>query len=256
MEVKNNLNLKMEQKSEQENKKIPSTDQFQKEIDKKINEQNKEKKNKTDEDKNEEKNEKMVDEKPKIDTKDLTTLKLFVLPYINKDLLSVNLKDYLGIEKENKNTNLTNKILNNEKLFESIQQENLLKNNDEKKKKSNSNIIDFNPFATFEKLNNSLKEISKQENIKESKIIKELIEKLDVQKLQDSRMVEIKFDKQNIGNLMVQIVNQDNKVSVIFKTGSKFLYDELKTNQSLLKEMLENRNLKADKIIIEYEEVN
>jgi len=252
MEVKNNLNLKIEQKNEQENKKIPSTDEFQKEIDKKINEQNKEKKNKT----NEEKNEKVVDEKPKIDTKDLTTLKLFVLPYINKDLLSVNLKDYLGLEKENKNTNLTNKIFNNEKLFEVIQQENLLKNNDEKKKKNNTSIIDFNPFATFEKLNNSLKEISKQENIKESKIIKELIEKLDVQKLKDSRMVEIKFDKQNIGNLMVQIVNQDNKVSVIFKTGSKFLYDELKTNQSLLKEMLENRNLKADKIIIEYEEVN
>lgn len=252
MEIKNNQNLKIEQKNEQENKKIPSTDEFQKEIDKKINEQNKEKKNKT----NEEKNEKVVDEKPKIDTKDLTTLKLFVLPYINKDLLSVNLKDYLGLEKENKNTNLTNKIFNNEKLFEVIQQENLLKNNDEKKKKNNTSIIDFNPFATFEKLNNSLKEISKQENIKESKIIKELIEKLDVQKLKDSRMVEIKFDKQNIGNLMVQIVNQDNKVSIIFKTGSKFLYDELKTNQSLLKEMLENRNLKADKIIIEYEEVN
>lgn len=252
MEIKNNQNLKIEQKNEQENKKIPSTDEFQKEIDKKINEQNKEKKNKT----NDEKNEKIVDEKPKIDTKDLTTLKLFVLPYINKDLLSVNLKDYLGLEKENKNTNLTNKMFNNEKLFEAIQQENLLKNSDEKKKKSNTSIIDFNPFATFEKLNNSLKEISKQENVKESKIIKELIEKLDVQKLKDSRMVEIKFDKQNIGNLMVQIVNQDNKVSVIFKTGSKFLYDELKTNQSLLKEMLENRNLKADKIIIEYEEVN
>lgn len=143
----------------------------------------------------------------------------------------------------------------NQKLIESIQQENILTNKEDKKKKNYSNTVDFNPFSSFEKLNNSLKEISKEEKVKESKIVKELIEKLDVQKLQDSRLVEIKFSKENIGNLSVQIINQDNKVSVVFKTDSKFLYDELKNNKDLLKQMLNSRNLKAEKIIIDYEEV-
>lgn len=255
MQIKNNIHNTKEindkNKTEQ-SKNIPSSDEFQKEIDKKINKENKQKDNNEIKD---EKNKINPEEKTKIDTKDLTTLKLFVLPYINKDLLSISLKDLADKDLNHKNNINQNKLETNQKLIESIQQENILTNKEDKKKKNYSNTVDFNPFSSFEKLNNSLKEISKEEKVKESKIVKELIEKLDVQKLQDSRLVEIKFSKENIGNLSVQIINQDNKVSVVFKTDSKFLYDELKNNKDLLKQMLNSRNLKAEKIIIDYEEV-
>lgn len=255
MQIKNNIHNPKEindkNKTEQA-KNIPSSDEFQKEIDKKINKENKQKDNNEIKD---EKNKINPEEKTKIDTKDLTTLKLFVLPYINKDLLSISLKDLADKDLNHKNNINQNKLETNQKLIESIQQENILTNKEDKKKKNYSNTVDFNPFSSFEKLNNSLKEISKEEKVKESKIVKELIEKLDVQKLQDSRLVEIKFSKENIGNLSVQIINQDNKVSVVFKTDSKFLYDELKNNKDLLKQMLNSRNLKAEKIIIDYEEV-
>ncbi|MFN3478262.1 MAG: hypothetical protein ACK4ZM_02705, partial [bacterium] len=121
--------------------------------------------------------------------------------------------------------------------------------------KNTKENIDFNPFATFEKLNTTLKELAKEEKVKESKIIKELIEKLDVQKLENSRQVEIKFDREKIGSLTVQILNQEDKITIVFKTNSKFLYDELKNNKSLLSSMLESRKLKTDKIVIDYEEV-
>ncbi|MCS7243871.1 MAG: flagellar hook-length control protein FliK [Candidatus Calescibacterium sp.] len=253
MEIKSKAQQSPEKINEnKDSKKLPSSDEFQKEIDKKLKEENKEKKQNTSK---EERVEKNSEDKPKIDTKDLTSLKLFVLPYVNKDVLSVSIREYVDKDDLTK-SNKQNKIFNNnDKLFETMQYHNLNNIKDDKKKKNNSLVVDFNPFATFEKLNNSLKEIAKEEKIKESRIIRELIEKLDVQKLQDSRKVEIKFDKENIGNLKVQILNNDNKINVVFKTSSKFLYDELKNNRELLKNMLESRNLKAERIVIDYEEV-
>ncbi|MCX7758466.1 MAG: flagellar hook-length control protein FliK [bacterium] len=252
MEIKSKVQQSPEKINEnKEDKKLPSSDEFQKEIDKKLKEENKEKKQNVSK---EEKTEKNSEDKPKIDTKDLTSLKLFVLPYVNKDVLSIGIREYVDKDDLTKSNKQNNVLNNNDKLFDTIQHQNL-NIKDDKKKKNNSLVVEFNPFATFEKLHNSFVRIAKEEKIKESKIIRELIEKLDVQKLQDSRKVEIKFDKENVGNLNVQILNNDNKINVIFKTSSKFLYDELKNNRELLKNMLESRNLKAERIVIDYEEV-
>jgi len=252
MEVKNNnLQLKLENQEEKQKKQnVPSSEEFQKEIDRKINKEkdkkNEQSKEKENFDKNEDKKEQ------KLDTKDLTTLKLFVLPYINKDILSINLKDSLNIkdntsnyplQKENKN--FVQEIIQNQQ-FETIRPE---------KKKKPDFILEFNPFSTFEKLNNSLKEIVKQEKVKESTIIKEIIEKLEIQKLENRRSIEIKFDKENVGSLKVEIINQDNKISLIFKTSSKTIYDEIKNNKEILRNLMESRNIKTDQIIIDYEEV-
>lgn len=254
MEIKNNIQIPQEKANYQpENKKNSYSDEFQKEVDKKIKEENKDKKQS---DSKEEKIEKNQEEKPRVDTRDLTTLKLFVLPYVNKDILSVNIRESLysnDLSKNNKQNNIM--IDRDEKLFKSFQDNILLDTTEQKKNKTNLYNPDFNPFSAFEKLNNTLKEISKEEKIKESRIIRELIEKLDVQKLKDSRQVEIRFDRENIGNLNVKIINQDNKVTVVFKTSSKFIYDELKNNRDLLKSMLESRDLKAEKIVVDYEEV-
>ncbi|MEN3014449.1 MAG: flagellar hook-length control protein FliK [bacterium] len=254
MDIKNKMQIKSLQEKnldKKENQKIPSSDEFQKEIDKKINKDNKDKKQTNNK---EEKLEKSSEEKQKTDTKDLTTLKLFVLPYMNKDIVSVNLKDFVEKDPKNIKTNLTN-LEQQEKLNLKTQINQSINTKEEKDKKSATYNIEFNPFSSFDKLNNSLKEITKTEKVKESSIIKELISNLDVQKLKEGRMVEIKFDKENVGALSVQIVTKDNKVSVMFKTSSKFIYDQLKSNKELLKEMLESRNLKSDEIIIDYEEV-
>lgn len=253
MEIKNSLkqtNINENQLQTKGNKNI--SEEFQKEIDKKIKEENKEKREESD--KSEKKLNEEKQDKPRIDTKDLTALKLFVLPYVNKDILSVNLKNYIE-DKQVYHKQNNQELLNTYKK-EGVEMEHVrLLDEVESKQKQNKNSFDFNPFIAFEKLTNSLKEISKEEKVKESKIIKELIEKLDIQKLENSRQVEIKFDRENIGSLVVQIINQDNKVSVIFKTSSKFLYDELKNNKNILESMLDKRNLKAEKIIIDYEEV-
>jgi len=250
MEVKNNnLQIKLDNKEEKQKKQnIPSSDEFQKEIDKKINKENNKQDKSTKEKDIADKNEK----EQKLDTKDLTTLKLFVLPYVNKDILSINLKDSFNIkdntqnytlQKENKN--YSQEIIQNQQ-FEAIKPE---------KKKKPEFILEFNPFSNFEKLNNSLKEIVKQEKVKESTIIKEIIEKLEIQKLENGRSVEIKFDKENVGSLKVEIINQDNKISLVFKTSSKAIYDELKNNKEVLKNLMESRNIKTDQIMIDYEEV-
>ncbi|MFN3994990.1 MAG: hypothetical protein ACK4GR_00440 [bacterium] len=254
MEIKNSLNktqINENQTNSKDSNKL--SDEFQKQIDKKIKEENKETK-KDEQIKNDKNQKDNIDEKPKLDTKDLTTLKLFVLPYMNKDILSVNLKTYIDDKQSNTPQVKQNPAAITKENY-NIETEQSFLNELKNKKKNTKENIDFNPFATFEKLTTSLKELAKEEKVKESKIIKELIEKLDVQKLENSRQVEIRFDREKIGSLTVQILNQEDKITIVFKTNSKFLYDELKNNKSLLSSMLESRKLKTDKIVIDYEEV-
>jgi len=225
---------------------------FQKEIDKKINNQDKKDKKESKED-NIENIKDQQSEKSKL--KDLTDLKLFVLPYINKDLLSINLKQSLNLDDKN----LLNIQRNPEKL-ENLKQENPLKNENQflktAKKMDNSkeDYININPFERFEKLYNSLKEISKEEKIKESKIIQQLVDNINVKELENKKVVEININKEIFGNLKVHILNEDNKVIVLFKTDSKYALDLLKNNVNELKSMLKNRNLVVDNIKVEYEE--
>lgn len=255
MEIKNSLKTQINENQTKPESKDPAklSDEFQKQIDKKIKEENKETK-KEENVKNDKNPKDNPDEKPRLDTKDLTTLKLFVLPYTNKDILSVNLKTHF----EDKSTNVLQTKQNHlptTKENYPIETDQSVLNELKNKKKNTKENMEFNPFASFEKLTNSLKELAKEEKVKESKIIKELIEKLNVQKLENSRQVEIKFDQEKVGALTVQILNQEDKITVVFKTNSKFLYDELKNNKSLLSSMLEGRKLKTDKIVIDYEEV-
>jgi flagellar hook-length control protein FliK len=225
---------------------------FQKEIDKKINNQDKKDKKESKED-NIENIKDQQSEKSKL--KDLTDLKLFVLPYINKDLLSINLKQSLNLDDKN----LLNIQRNPEKL-ENLKQENPLKNENQffkTVKKIDSlkeDYININPFEKFEKLYNSLKEIYKEEKIKESKIIQQLVDNINIKELENKKVVEININKEIFGNLKVHIVNEDNKVIVLFKTDSKYALDLLKNNVNELKDMLKNRNLVVDNIKVEYEE--
>jgi len=225
---------------------------FQKEIDKKINNQDKKDKKESKED-NIENIKDQQSEKSKL--KDLTDLKLFVLPYINKDLLSINLKQSLNLDDKN----LLNIQRNPEKL-ENLKQENPLKSENQffkTAKKIDSlkeDYININPFEKFEKLYNSLKEISKEEKIKESKIIQQLVDNINIKELENKKVVEININKEIFGNLKVHILNEDNKVIVLFKTDSKYALDLLKNNVNELKDMLKNRNLVVDNIKVEYEE--
>ena len=225
---------------------------FQKEIDKKINNQDKKDKKESKED-NIENIKDQQSEKSKL--KDLTDLKLFVLPYINKDLLSINLKQSLNLDDKN----LLNIQRNPEKL-ENLKQENPLKSENQffkTAKKIDSlkeDYININPFEKFEKLYNSLKEISKEEKIKESKIIQQLVDNINIKELENKKVVEININKEIFGNLKVHILNEDNKVIVLFKTDSKYALDLLKNNVNELKGMLKNRNLVVDNIKVEYEE--
>ncbi|MGC8733929.1 MAG: flagellar hook-length control protein FliK [bacterium] len=225
---------------------------FQKEIDKKIkNEHKKEQK----ESKNNEPNDLKEQISDKSKTKDLTDLKLFVLPYINKDLLSINLKQSLNLDDKNPSFNKQNlNELNNFKQDNLIKKDPQLIQTTKKIDNLKEDYINFNPFEKFEKLYNSLKEISKEEKIKESKIIQQLVENIDIKQLETKRMVEIDVNKEIFGNLKVHIINEDNKVIVVFKTDSKHTLDLLKNNVNELKQMLKNRNLYLDNIKIEYEE--
>jgi hypothetical protein len=225
---------------------------FQKEIDKKINNQDKKDKKESKED-NIENMKDQQSEKSKL--KDLTDLKLFILPYINKDLLSINLKQSLNLDDKN----LLNIQRNPEKL-ENPKQENPLKNENEffkiaKKIDSlKEDYININPFEKFEKLYNSLKQISKEEKIKESKIIQQLVDNINIKELENKKVVEININKEIFSNLKVHIFNEYNKVIVLFKTDSKYALDLLKNNVNELKDMLKNRNLVIDNIKVEYEE--
>lgn len=243
---KNKDNIKDSAKLEQD---------FQKEIDKKIKNENKNQKKENNEDKKETSEYANKENIDKSKIRDLNDLKLFVLPYINKDLLSINLKQSLNLEDKN--------LLNNQKNLEKInyyKSDNLIKNNNEfiqtskKITDPKEDYINFNPFEKFEKLYNSLKEISKEEKIKESKIIQQLVENIDIKQLETKKMVEISVNKEIFGNLKVHIINEDNKVIVLFKTDSKHTLDLLKNNINELKQMLKNRNLYLDNIKIEYEE--
>jgi flagellar hook-length control protein FliK len=256
MQINNKIDKSINNESKLKENNIDNSNKleqdFQKEIDKKINNQDKKDKKESKED-NIENIKDQQSEKSKL--KDLTDLKLFVLPYINKDLLSINLKQSLNLDDKN----LLNIQRNPEKL-ENLKQENPLKNENQflktAKKIDNSkeDYININPFERFEKLYNSLKEISKEEKIKESKIIQQLVDNINIKELENKKVVEININKEIFGNLKVHILNEDNKVIVLFKTDSKYALDLLKNNVNELKDMLKNRNLVVDNIKVEYEE--
>jgi flagellar hook-length control protein FliK len=256
MQINNKIDKSINNESKLKENNIDNNNKleqdFQKEIDKKINNQDKKDKKESKED-NIENIKDQQSEKSKL--KDLTDLKLFVLPYINKDLLSINLKQSLNLDDKN----LLNIQKNPEKL-ENLKQENPLKNENQflktAKKIDNSkeDYININPFERFEKLYNSLKEISKEEKIKESKIIQQLVDNINIKELENKKVVEININKEIFGNLKVHILNEDNKVIVLFKTDSKYALDLLKNNINELKNMLKNRNLVVDNIKVEYEE--
>jgi hypothetical protein len=256
MQINNKIDKSINNESKLKENNIDNNNKleqdFQKEIDKKINNQDKKDKKESKED-NIENIKDQQSEKSKL--KDLTDLKLFVLPYINKDLLSINLKQSLNLDDKN----LLNIQRNPEKL-ENLKQENLLKNENQflktakKIDKSKEDYININPFEKFEKLYNSLKEISKEEKIKESKIIQQLVDNINIKELENKKVVEININKEIFGNLKVHIVNEDNKVIVLFKTDSKYALDLLKNNANELKDMLKNRNLVVDNVKVEYEE--
>jgi flagellar hook-length control protein FliK len=256
MQINNKIDKSINNESKLKENNIDNNNKleqdFQKEIDKKINNKYKKDKKESKED-NIENIKDQQSEKSKL--KDLTDLKLFVLPYINKDLLSINLKQSLNLDDKN----LLNIQRNPEKL-ENLKQENPLKNENQflktAKKIDNSkeDYININPFEKFEKLYNSLKEISKEEKIKESKIIQQLVDNINIKELENKKVVEININKEIFGNLKVHIVNEDNKVIVLFKTDSKYALDLLKNNVNELKDMLKNRNLVVDNIKVEYEE--
>jgi flagellar hook-length control protein FliK len=256
MQINNKIDKSINNESKLKENNIDNNNKleqdFQKEIDKKINNQDKKDKKESKED-NIENIKDQQSEKSKL--KDLTDLKLFVLPYINKDLLSINLKQSLNLDDKN----LLNIQRNPEKL-ENLKQENPLKNENQflktAKKIDNSkeDYININPFERFEKLYNSLKEISKEEKIKESKIIQQLVDNINIKELENKKVVEININKEIFGNLKVHILNEDNKVIVLFKTDSKYALDLLKNNINELKNMLKNRNLVVDNIKVEYEE--
>jgi flagellar hook-length control protein FliK len=256
MQINNKIDKSINNESKLKENNIDNNNKleqdFQKEIDKKINNQDKKDKKESKED-NIENIKDQQSEKSKL--KDLTDLKLFVLPYINKDLLSINLKQGLNLDDKN----LLNIQRNPEKL-ENLKQENPLKNENQflktAKKIDNSkeDYININPFEKFEKLYNSLKEISKEEKIKESKIIQQLVDNINIKELENKKVVEININKEIFGNIKVHILNEDNKVIVLFKTDSKYALDLLKNNVNELKDMLKNRNLVVDNIKVEYEE--
>jgi flagellar hook-length control protein FliK len=256
MQINNKIDKSINNESKLKENNIDNNNKleqdFQKEIDKKINNKYKKDKKESKED-NIENIKDQQSEKSKL--KDLTDLKLFVLPYINKDLLSINLKQSLNLDDKN----LLNIQRNPEKL-EDLKQENPLKNENQflktAKKIDNSkeDYININPFEKFEKLYNSLKEISKEEKIKESKIIQQLVDNINIKELENKKVVEININKEIFGNLKVHILNEDNKVIVLFKTDSKYALDLLKNNVNELKSMLKNRNLVVDNIKVEYEE--
>jgi len=256
MQINNKIDKSINNESKLKENNIDNNNKleqnFQKEIDKKINNQDKKDKKESKED-NIENIKDQQSEKSKL--KDLTDLKLFVLPYINKDLLSINLKQSLNLDDKN----LLNIQRNPEKL-ENLKQENPLKNENQffkTVKKIDSlkeDYININPFEKFEKLYNSLREISKEEKIKESKIIQQLVDNINIKELENKKVVEININKEIFGNLKVHIVNEDNKVIVLFKTDSKYALDLIKNNVNELKDMLKNRNLVVDNIKVEYEE--
>lgn len=256
MQINNKIDKSINNESKLKENNIDNNNKleqdFQKEIDKKINNQDKKDKKESKED-NIENIKDQQSEKSKL--KDLTDLKLFVLPYINKDLLSINLKQSLNLDDKN----LLNIKRNPEKL-ENLKQENPLKSENQffkTVKKIDSlkeDYININPFEKFEKLYNSLKEISKEEKIKESKIIQQLVDNINIKELENKKVVEININKEIFGNLKVHILNEDNKVIVLFKTDSKYALDLLKNNINELKNMLKNRNLVVDNIKVEYEE--
>ncbi len=259
MEVNNKINKNIQQEPKNKNNNENNLkdnnkleQDFQKEIDKKIKNQDKKEQKDT---KNNESETIKEQEYNKSKIKDLSDLKLFVLPYINKDLLSINLKQSLNLDDKIllNNQNKPNEFNYHKKeIFDQKNPYNL--QSTKKIEDSNKDYLNINPFEKFEKLYNSLKEISKEEKIKESKIIQQLIDNINIKELENKRMVELNINKEIFGNLKIQILNEDNKVTVLFKTDSKYTLDLIKNNVNQLKEMLKDRNLFVDNIKVEYEE--
>ncbi len=259
MEINNKIDKTIQQESKnktnnenniKDNNKLEQD--FQKEIDKKLKNQDKKEQKET---QNNDIENIKEQESNKSKLKDLTDLKLFVLPYINKDLLSINLKQSLNLDE--KNLLSTQKNLNelNYSKQENINKKDLqLIQTTKKTDETSKDYLNVNPFEKFEKLYNSLKEISKEEKIKESKIIQQLVDNINIKELENKKVVELNINKEIFGNLKIQILNEDNKVTILFKTDSKYTLDLIKNNANQLKDMLKNRNLFVDNIKIEYEE--
>ena len=258
MEIKSNLtkNIDLTNDNPQLDSKNPEKleQNFQKEIDKKIKKEDDKKEQK--QSKNNDNPENLKEELSKNKSKDLTDLKLFVLPYINKDILSINLKQSLNLDDKN------NLLFKQNTLESNLQKHNQINTNkneltttyEKKLKNHNEDYLNVNPFEKFEKLYNSLKEISKEEKVKESKIIQQLVENINIKELENKKAVELNINKEIFGNLKIQILNEDNKVTILFKTDSKYSLDLIRNNVNQLKEMLKSRNLFVDSIKVEYSE--
>ncbi len=106
------------------------------------------------------------------------------------------------------------------------------------------------PFAVFRNIDTTLKEIAKTERTTEAKIVKQLVEKLDVSSLKNGHEVRIELAPSILGQTAIQVVTQGDTVQAIIKTTSRVTYNEVRESEEELKQMLEGRGLKVNKVVV------
>ncbi len=187
---------------------------------------------------------------------DLLKLILYRLAYTDPSLINISLRQSLGLDKLlHQNANLKVKPQEMDKLVNQLARLNSdnLRVLNERKEKTKPEVMG-DPLASLRAIHTTLKEISREENIRESKIIQQLINKIEVKKLENERQVNIILNPNVLGQVAIQLLTEGNTVIALFRTTSAVTYKELSEEKGELIKSLKERGLKVDKVKIEYVE--
>ena len=110
------------------------------------------------------------------------------------------------------------------------------------------------PLATLRNLNTTLKEIAQNERVRESRIIRQIVDRIDVRKLERGHEVNIILNPNALGQVAVQIITEGNTVIALFRTTSEITYKELNQEKDELIQALKKRGVKVSKVKVEYVE--
>ena len=175
---------------------------------------------------------------------DLSHMLLYRIPYVDPSTLSISLRQSLHLEKLLMGKHIKPKELSMPMKAPTHKDLQI----HHRPKENNRLEVKGDPFAVFKSIDTSLKEISKQERVKESKIISQIVKNLNVKALKEGHEVRIALSPGVLGETAIQILVEGNTVRALIRTTSKVAYDELRSSEAELKEMLSRKGLKVSSI--------
>ena len=182
---------------------------------------------------------------------DLSKLIMYRLAYMDPSLINISLRESLGLDKAMKQEllakNVNEKVINNMSPLKDLRTLNNLKTRREEKVAPMGD-----PLAALRNLNTSLKEIAQKEKVRESQIIRQIVDKIDVKKLEKGHEVNIILNPNALGQVAVQIITEGNTVIALFKTTSERTYKDINEEKESLIQALRSRGVKVAKVKVEY----